>query len=387
MTRLVLAQRASEAALEEARRANKMKDEFLALLGHELRNPMAPIMTALELMRFRGDAATQREREVIERQANHLLRLVDDLLDVARITRGVVELKRRRVPLRELITKALETASPLFAEKRHRLSVSVAPELEVEVDPARLQQVLANLLTNAAKYTNPGGEVQVRAYPDGADAVVVVQDDGIGIDSETLPHIFEMFVQEQQGLDRSRGGLGLGLAIVKALVQQHGGSVAARSEGHGRGSSFELRLPLLARDEGGETAVRTEGGEQMPVATAPARVLVVDDNQDAAELLATAVEAMGHEARIAHDGASALEVAATFEPHVAILDIGLPVMDGYELARRLRARGSLPRLIALTGYGQERDKQESASAGFELHIVKPVDLQQLGSSIEKLIGR
>jgi CheY-like chemotaxis protein len=249
-------------------------------------------------------------------------------------------------------------------------------------------QVLANLLTNAAKYTNPGGEVRVSAYADGVDALVVVHDDGIGIDAATLPHVFEMFVQEQQGLDRSRGGLGLGLAIVKALVQQHGGAVAARSEGRGRGSSFELRLPLLARKvDDGEPPGSAQGAAPLSRTLSPARVLVVDDNEDAAELLAMAIEAMGHQTRIAHDGDTALQIAASFQPHVAILDIGLPVMDGYELARRLRAKGSSPRLIALTGYGQERDKQESRSAGFELHIVKPIDLERLGTSIEQLLER
>jgi CheY-like chemotaxis protein len=299
-----------------------------------------------------------------------------------------VELKRRHVPLQELITKSLETVGPLFAEKRHRLTVNVDSTLTVDVDPARLLQVLANLLTNAAKYTNPGGEVAVRAHAEGATAVVTVQDDGIGIQGEMLPHVFDMFVQERQGLERSRGGLGLGLAIVKALVQQHGGTVAARSEGRGLGSSFELRLPLVsAQLEGGAPSSDTREASRVAVSVTPARVLVVDDNEDAAELLATASEAMGHETRIAHDGAMALQLAESFQPQVAVLDIGLPIMDGYELARRLRARGKLPRLIALTGYGQERDKQESRSAGFDQHIVKPVNLQHLGSSIEKLIER
>ena len=385
VTHQVQAQRITQAALEDAQRANKTKDEFLALLGHELRNPMAPIMTALELMKFRGDRGITREREVIERQAHHLLRLVDDLLDVARIARGVVELKRSRICLQELISKALETVGPLFAEKRHRLSISVDPELQIDADAERMLQVLSNLLTNAAKYTNQGGEISVSARADAGEALVLVRDNGIGIAADMLPHVFEMFVQERQGLDRSRGGLGIGLAIVQGLVRQHGGSVRVHSEGQGQGSRFELRLPL-ADHELSSDVVTAHDGKGIPAAAARVRVLVVDDNEDAAELLATAIEAMGHQTEIAHDGASALQVAESFEPDVAVLDIGLPIMDGYELARRLRASSRAPRLVALTGYGQERDKQESLRAGFQAHLVKPVDIRRLALTIEDLVA-
>ncbi|HEU4582297.1 MAG TPA: ATP-binding protein [Polyangiaceae bacterium] len=385
VTHQVRAQQVTQAALDEAQRANKIKDDFLALLGHELRNPMAPIMTALELMKYRGDREITREREVIERQARHLLRLVDDLLDVARIARGVVELKRRRTPLAELVSKAVETVSPLFTEKRHRLNVNVDSNLQVDADPERLLQVLSNLLTNAAKYTNQGGEIDVSARADEGQALIVVRDNGIGITPEILPHVFEMFVQERQGLDRSRGGLGIGLAIVQGLVRQHGGSVRAYSAGPGHGSRFELLLPLAQGESRGDGAAEHKG-RGIPCAVARARVLVVDDNQDAAELLATAIEAMGHQAQIAYDGASALQVAESFQPDVAVLDIGLPIMDGYELARRLRASVRAPQLVALTGYGQERDKQESLRAGFQAHLVKPVDIQRLAVTIESLFA-
>ncbi len=376
--RLYATARRDRAAAEEASRA---KDQFLAVLGHELRNPLAPIATALRLMALRAGDACVSERAIIERQVQHMTRLVDDLLDVSRITRGKVELRRRPVEIADVIAKAVEIASPALEQKQHRLEVDVPiGGLSVNGDAGRLAQVFANLLTNSAKYTPPYGDVYVRATRDKNTVRVSVRDTGIGIAPEVLPHVFEVFVQGARR-DAVRAGLGLGLAIVRSLTELHGGRVEALSDGLNLGSEFVVQLPLF------QTATReltrpTPRDHPSPV-TRPLRVLIVDDNLDAAEMLAEWLGAIGHAVRVAADGPTALELAAEFQPQVALLDIGLPVMDGYEVARRLR---DLPgcattRLIALTGYGQESDHDRSRRAGFEDHLVKPVDLDAITSAV------
>jgi signal transduction histidine kinase len=371
-------------ARADAEVANRSKDEFLAMLGHELRNPLAPIVTALQLMRLRGDETLVKERAVIERQVHHLIRLVDDLLDVSRITRGKIELKRERIELSEIVAKAIEMASPLIEQRRHQLTVDVQrQDFAVDADPVRMAQVVANLLNNAAKYTEPHGSIAVFAERDAGAVALRIRDSGIGLSAEMLPRIFDLFVQERQAIDRAQGGLGLGLAIVRVLVELHGGTVEARSEGHGKGT--ELIVRLSAAEAGERPAPAHPPRAEPEVAPWPGalRVLVVDDNLDAAELLATTVQMMGHAARVAHDGPAGLRLAADFRPDVALLDIGLPVMDGYELARHLRALPGLEsiRLIAVTGYSQEADRAEAAAAGFELHLVKPIRLEQLQEAL------
>ncbi|BCS34749.1 hypothetical protein TBR22_A39750 [Luteitalea sp. TBR-22] len=365
---------------EAAEAASTAKDEFMAMLGHELRNPLAPILTALQLMRLRGDAGSERERVVIERQVKHLTRLVDDLLDVSRIARGKVELKLAPVETAEIVARAIEMASPLLEQRTHTLTVDVPRVgLPMIVDPARLSQVVANLLTNAAKYTPPGGAITVAASRDGDQVRVTVRDTGIGIAPDVLPAVFDLFVQGRQASDRAEGGLGLGLTIVRNLVERHGGRVSAESDGPGRGSAFSLwvpRAPVLAARQ---QPLRASGAEWPPSRAAASRVLIVDDNVDAADMLAHVLSARGHETRIAHDGVEALRACQDFVPQAAFLDLGLPVMDGYELASRLRELPGLAdiRLIAVTGYGQESDRRRSRAAGFHHHLVKPVDISVL----------
>ncbi len=376
--RLYATARRDRAAAEEASRA---KDQFLAVLGHELRNPLAPIATALRLMALRAGHAFISERAIIERQVQHMTRLVDDLLDVSRITRGKVELRRRPIEIAEVIAKAVEIASPALEQKQHRLEVEVAASgLTVNGDAGRLAQVFANLLTNSAKYTPPYGDVSVRATSDRRIVRVCVHDTGMGIAPDVLPHIFEVFVQGSRR-DAVRAGLGLGLAIVQSLTELHGGRVEARSAGLNQGSEFVVELPLLEAPPR-ETARPTPRDHPAPVSR-PMRVLVVDDNIDAAEMLAEWLSAIGHGVRVAADGPTALEIAADFKPDVALLDIGLPVMDGYEVARRLREQPGCAkmRLIALTGYGQESDHDRSRRAGFEDHLVKPVDLDAITRAV------
>jgi signal transduction histidine kinase len=371
---------------QRAEEASRAKDEFLAMLGHELRNPLSPILTALELARMRENSGLAKERTIIERQVQHLVRLVDDLLDVSRITRGKIELKRRPVRLADVVAHAIEMTSPLLEERRHRLRVTVPRRgLIVDGDEHRLAQVVSNLLTNAAKYTDPGGRIEITGGREGEEAVLRVRDSGIGINPELVPHVFDLFVQSKRAIDRAQGGLGLGLTIVRSLVELHGGAVSAASEGTSRGSTFTVRLPLSAvADARAEAAAERPGAEGEGPRTK--RILVVDDNRDAAELMAEALAASGHETRVAFDGPEALEVAAAFAPEVALLDIGLPVMDGYELARRLREHsgGDRLRLVAVTGYGQSKDRERSRAAGFDEHLVKPVDLDHLEKVIDRL---
>jgi signal transduction histidine kinase len=367
--------KASEQELRQAhdiaRAANRAKDEFLAMLGHELRNPLAPIGSALALMRLR-DPGPNHEREVIERQVQHMTRLVGDLLDVSRIAGGKIELDRTRVDIHQVIDEAMELVRPLIEDRRHEVSVEVADELAVEGDRARLVQIVSNLLNNAAKYTPPGGAIQVVASRDADNVVLKITDNGVGISPALLPQVFERFVQGTRSLDRMMGGLGVGLAIVRSLVALHAGTVAAASDGDGKGATFTVTLPLATT-----AAVEPSAPMPPPAAAAEARrILIVDDNQDAAELLAEVFQLAGHTVRVAHDGVRALEVDAEFDPECVMLDIGLPLLDGYEVARRLRQRDGARRrvLVAMTGYGQAEDVRRALEAGFDRHLVKPVSL-------------
>ena len=366
-------------ARRDAEAANRAKDEFLAMLGHELRNPLAPILTALQLMRLRNESGAQRERTIIERQVNHMVSLVDDLLDVSRITRGKVQLRRERIDLADIVAKAIEMTSPAIESRRHTLTVDVPRGSIVDGDAARLAQVTANLLTNAAKYTDPGGQIAVSGSSKDSQAVLTVIDTGRGIAPDMLPRIFDLFAQERQEIDRSDGGLGLGLAIVKSLMRAHGGTVDAHSEGKNRGARFSIRMPLAARAPEAPGIESPVAPAQVSPAVAGLRILVVDDNADAARLLSDSLQALGHCADVAFDGPSALETAPAFHPDVVLLDLGLPVMDGFEVAQRLRA---LPEwrgleIVAITGYGQDIDRRRTRESGFDKHMVKPVRLDAL----------
>ena len=372
------------AARLAAEQANRIKDEFLAMLGHELRNPLAPIVTALDLIAMRGETAAAKEHKVIERQVKHMMHLVDDLLDVSRISSGKIELRKRHLDMRDVISKAVEVASPLFEQKRHKLTIDVpATALVVSGDEARLTQVVANLLTNAAKYTASAGRVTVSARDTDEKVTIEVTDSGSGIGAELLPRIFDVFVQGYQTSERAGGGLGLGLRLVKSLVELHGGSVAAHSAGLGTGSRFTVVLPRP-----GPSLVEDAAAPVRPARKAPgsAKILVVDDNEDARLLLGELLGSVGFEVKHAADGPEALEVLKTFAPTVAVLDIGLPVMDGYDLAIRMRQQlgAATPALIAVTGYGQQTDRRRSEVAGFARHLVKPVDLHQLLDAIAEV---
>ena len=382
VTAEVRARQRVEALMEKAEAATRAKDEFLAMLGHELRNPLAPIVATLDILQLRSGGTLARELGVIERQVDHLRRLVDDLLDVSKIARGKITLERERLSMRAMVMQAVEVAGALLDERQHRVRVLAAADVQVEGDRHRLIQVFANLLTNAAKYTEPGGRVEVRLVRAGAQAVVTVRDSGNGIPAELLPRIFERFAQGPRSVDRGAGGLGLGLAIVKSLVELHGGTVEAASPGPGRGSTFTVRLPIAPPARAG-----TGSEAAAPAEVRRRRILVVDDNLEAARALAGVLEVAGHEVTVAGDGRRALEVAATFRPEVAFLDLGMPVMDGFELARRLGEEApEPPAMIALTGYGQEADRARTTAAGFAAHLTKPArlaDLEQALAEVEQ----
>jgi signal transduction histidine kinase/ActR/RegA family two-component response regulator len=390
--RLLLEQRTSllvreREARERAESASRAKDEFLAILGHELRNPLAPIVTALDMIRFDPPKGFERELTIIDRQVTHLARLVDDLLDVSRIAQGKIELKRERIQLAEIVARAVEMTSPLLEQKRHHFNASVPDDLFLMGDATRVAQVLANLIMNSAKYTAPGGRIDVVAARQEEQIEIRVRDDGIGMTSDMLPRIFNLFAQERQEADRAPGGLGLGLSIVRSLVTLHGGTVEAHSDGLGKGSELVVRLPALKKEDEPAEALVVRPSRPPPASGRAPRILVVDDNEDAAELLAYALSGRGYSTRIAHDGPQALVVAGDFSPDVAVLDIGLPVMDGYELAHRLRASPGVRkvRLVALTGYGQAEDARRAREAGFEEHLVKPVDFKRLDALVTRLL--
>ncbi|WP_416398564.1 ATP-binding protein [Allohahella sp. A8] len=380
-TEQVLARRATERLNEELRLASRSKDDFLAMLGHELRNPLTPIVTALELMKLKYPEV-QQEQVIIRRQVDHLVRLVDDLLDVSKITRGKLELRVETVDLREMLGRAVEMAADLFEKKNQRLKVDV-PSMVWRGDPARMAQVVANLLTNASRYTPEGGDVQLRALATAAELIIIVEDNGVGISAALLPDIFELFVQGRRSVDRAEGGLGIGLALVRNLVHLHGGRVWAESNGEGQGSTFTVSLPLQLQGQAGDTAL----AESRPyVDNRHRRILVVDDNRDAVEALADLLGMHGYHVAIAYDPAQAQEIFARESFDVAILDIALPGMDGYDLALRLRSLDTdgACRLIALSGFGQAHDKLRSKQAGFAEHLVKPVDSQRLLTLLDSL---
>ena len=370
---------------ESLREADRRKDEFLAMLGHELRNPLAPIRNAVQILNERGrdDLIEQRAREIIDRQAAHMARLIDDLLDVARISRGKILLRPRRLDLAELVRATVEDHRDDLETGGLEVELDLPAETSVWVDgdPTRISQALGNLLHNARKFTDPGGRVSVRIQDNSREEVasVVVCDTGIGMEPEMLERLFETFSQADRSLDRSRGGLGLGLALVKGLIEQHGGQVKAESDGPGRGSRFTIRLP---RSTEPELEARPEPEPSLRVSR---RILVIEDHADAAESLKLLLEMSGHEVETASDGRSGLIAALQFRPDVVLCDIGLPLgMDGYAVARALRASedGHRPYLVALTGYGQSEDQRLAHEAGFDRHLTKPVDLLVL----ERVLG-
>jgi signal transduction histidine kinase/CheY-like chemotaxis protein len=372
----------ADAARAAAEAADRAKDEFLAMLGHELRNPLAPALTALHLMKLRAADTATRERDVLERQIRHMARLVDDLLDVSRLRRGAIELRRERFDLSEAVANAAEMTAPLLEEKQHHLSIDVPAGLVVDGDRTRLAQVFANLLSNAAKYTEPKGQIAVRARVDDGMIRIACTDNGVGMPATLVPHVFDLFVQGARSMDRREGGLGLGLAVARSLVTLHGGTIEASSPGVDQGSTFTVRLPLAA------TAVSPDVPEEVVAERrrgALGRVLLVDDNLDALDMLTVALTTAGAELAGAWSGNQALKMAQEFRPDIAVLDIGLPDMDGFDLARALRADPAGPRLIvALTGYGRKQDMQAARAAGFDAFFVKPVDLPNFLDALERL---
>ncbi|AEG92139.1 candidate histidine kinase, hybrid [Ramlibacter tataouinensis TTB310] len=392
-TRDVTEMKASE---ERLREQDRHKDEFLAVLAHELRNPLAPIRTGLSLLHRPGPPEAQdKTLHMMERQLGHMVRLVDDLMDISRISTGKVQLRTERTDVRDAVETALESCRPLIEASGHGLQVSLSPEpLCVEADRTRLSQVIGNLINNAAKYTPEGGRIELAASSRDGQVVVSVSDNGAGIAPDMLPKVFDMFSQESRNLQRAQGGLGIGLALVKQLVEMHGGTVVAHSAGLGHGSTFTLALPAAA------TGVELAGPQEADAAAwsgagsgagsaAGLRILVVDDNVDAAESLASLLEIQGHSTRTAHSGERALEVLGGFAPDCALLDIGLPGMSGYELAQRLRAgpAGGECVLVALTGWGSEGDQRRSAQAGFDHHLTKPVEIGRLDRLLQDIRSR
>ncbi|MFN2644162.1 MAG: PAS domain S-box protein [Burkholderiales bacterium] len=368
-------------------KAAKNVNEFIAMLAHELRNPLAPIRTAVQVMaKARGDAGTlEAMRQTIDRQSAQLARIVDDMIDIARITRGSLVIEHEPVEVADVVRRAVETATPAIEAARHALAVDVPDSgLVAHGDRDRLTQLLSNLLNNAARYTPPSGRISVRAYREDGHAVISVRDTGRGIEPQVMERIFDMFVQGRSPLQRVGGGLGVGLALARRIAELHGGTLHARSEGDGKGSEFVVRLPLSPTATTGEN--RTT--EAPPKPAVPRRVLVVDDNVDAAATLDLLLRSLGHETRVAHDGVQALDIAREFRPEVILLDIGMPGLDGYEVARRLRAmnHGTNFRIVAITGWGQESDRVKSKEAGFDLHLVKPVDLGVLSKVLDDRSG-
>lgn len=370
----------------EREQASRAKDEFLAMLGHEIRNPLAPITTALELIKRRDGEPFDKYHAIIERQVKHLSQLVDDLLDISRVTRGTIELRHEPLRIGSVLTRAVEAVSPLIEQYKHQLQVNVSDGgVQFSGDMTRLVQVFTNLLANAAKFTPPGGLLRLDARADGAQIYVAVTDNGAGIDADMLPRLFKIFEQGRTTIDRSRGGLGIGLALVKSLVELHGGTVKVESDGVGLGATFTVTLPAFNVQPA--LALRPLDTLRGLLHTAPTpniRVLLVDDNADALESMELYLQDAGFDVATAVDPIAALAIAADFDPHCAVLDIGLPGIDGYELAEELRrlptARSSL-RLFALSGYGQSSDKDRSLAAGFERHFVKPVSLTDISDAL------
>jgi signal transduction histidine kinase len=371
-------------ALQESegrlREANQRKDEFLATLAHELRNPLAPVRNAIHFLKLRGPATPDVHwaSDVIDRQVHAMSRLIDDLMDVSRINRGRIELRMAAIPLDAIIADAVETIQPQIDGAGHKLTVLQPPhKLMVQADRARLGQAFMNLLSNAAKYTDPGGQIELRVVAEGGTALVSVRDSGIGIPTHRLEQVFEMFSQEEPAIARSRGGLGIGLSLTRKLVQMHGGSVVATSEGAGKGSHFIVRLPLTVAERATPQEQPLDGANLVPASTL--RILVADDNRDAAETLGVLLEVMGHEVRRVHDGEAAVVETAAFDPQLVLLDIGMPKLNGYETCRQIRCQtgGATRTLVAVTGWGQPQDVQKAEEAGFDRHMVKPMDVNTL----------
>jgi PAS domain S-box-containing protein len=384
VARDITQRRVVEQALRDA---DRRKDEFLATLAHELRNPLAPIRNSLHILRVTAisDPAVERVRDIMERQVNHMVRLVDDLLEISRITRGKIELRKERVELAAVIGSAVETSKPLMDAAGQELIIEIPPEpLTLDGDPVRLAQVFANLLNNASKYSDSGAKIWLTARREGKTAVVSVRDAGIGIAGDMLPRVFEMFTQGQDSLPRAQGGLGIGLTLVRSLVQLHGGTVDALSAGAGKGSEFVVRLDVAPAASRGVR--RASEGRAMGL---PLRVLIVDDNRDSADSLAMMLSLEGADVRVAYDGRSALDGLAEFKPAVAILDLAMADMDGYELARRIHAQPAFRdiALIALSGWGEEAQRHESQQAGFAYHLIKPPDSDALRAVIASLGAR
>jgi signal transduction histidine kinase/CheY-like chemotaxis protein len=374
-------------AEDALRESDRKKSEFLAMLAHELRNPLAPLRNGLQILRLgsHNGAAVEQAQGMMERQLGHMVRLIDDLLDLSRITNGKIELRKARIDLTAAVKDAIETSRPLIEASGHELTVLLPPQpIYVDADRTRLAQVFANLLNNSAKYTEAGGHIGLTLERQGSDVVVRVKDNGVGIPADVLPNVFEMFTQADRSLDRSQGGLGIGLTLVRGLVEMHGGRVEAHSDGPGKGSEFVVRLSVLLSPVRGPQEENGEGEGTPSACCSKCRVLVVDDNEDAANSLGLMLQIMGYDTRMAYDGLAALEVAAAFRPAVVLLDIGLPKLSGYDACRRLRQQrwGEGMVLIAQTGWGQEEDKRRAKEAGFNFHIVKPVD----PAALEKLLS-
>jgi signal transduction histidine kinase len=372
------------------REANRHKDEFLAMLAHELRNPLAPIYNAVQLMRNAQLPPAQLvwAREVIERQVGHLTKLVDDLLDVSRITRGKINVVRETIELATVVERAVETVQPMLVRQRHELIVNVQSEpLLLDGDLTRLTQIVGNILSNAIKYTDDGGRIELSAGSIGESVEIRVRDNGIGIEPEVLPLVFDLFAQASQLNGRSQTGLGIGLALAKRLAEMHGGDVQAASDGPGRGSEFIVRLPRKKNDGVAAAAPAQDPQPSEPMmSTAARRILLADDNRDALETLARLLQLGGHEIHKAVDGVQALEAADRVRPDLVLLDIGMPGMDGYEVARRIRSQpwGRAATLVALSGWGQESDRKRSREAGFDSHCIKPLDPQRLSMLLASL---
>ncbi|MDC3961038.1 PAS domain S-box protein [Polyangium jinanense] len=376
---------------EALRAADRRKDEFLAMLSHELRNPLATIRNAVGVLHcIRSDnPRIERLHDMIDRQSEQLARMVDDLLDVARITQGKLGLRKERIDLAAIVSRAVETSRPLIDAAGHTLSIKLPPgNVMLEGDLGRLSQVLSNLLNNAAKYTESRGQVRLSAEVQGDEVQIRVEDNGMGIAPDVLPHVFDLFTQSSRAIDRAQGGLGIGLTLVRTIVEMHGGKVAAQSGGAGQGAEFTVRLPIHRAAPAEELPAPTSEERGLMCRGEPRRILVVDDNVDAAESLALMLGYLGHETRVAHDGPSTLQIATSFQPELVLLDIGLPGFDGYEVARRLRAQREtrVAILVAITGYGQEEDRKRARKAGFDHHLTKPVDHDRLISLIDTMVS-
>lgn len=378
---------ALRARADELAEANRHKDEFLATLAHELRNPLAPIRNAVQFLGMEGltDRDVKTGRDVISRQVNVMVRLIDDLLDVSRISRNKLDIRKQRIFLADVLESAVEASRPLILDGHHELTVSLPDaSLELEADAVRLGQVFSNVLNNAAKYTKPGGHIWLTASREGSDAIIKVRDDGIGISHEMLPRIFEIFTQVDNSLERSQGGLGIGLTLVRRLIDLHDGTIEAHSAGLGQGSEFIIRLPILQ-----VPLEQLPGTDELKRARlSGSRILVVDDNKDSADTLGMLLRLMGNEIRTAYDGLEAIQMAESFRPDLVLLDIGLPKINGYDVARHIRQQpwGHEMILVALTGWGQDEDKRSSRDAGFNFHLVKPLEIAALERLLAEPVG-